>query len=43
MYDLSVGLELKNDFCWNCLYSFRKAFAVIASYGFRSEQLSFTF
>ena len=30
VYDLSVALEWKKDFCWNCLYRFRKAFAVIA-------------
>ena len=42
MYDLSGGLDLKKNFCWNCLYRFRKAFAVIASNGFCWEQLSFT-
>ena len=42
MYDLSAGLNLKKDFCWNCLYRFRKAFGVIASNGFCCQQLSFT-
>ena len=32
---------LKKDFCWDCLYRFRKAFAVIASNGLCYEQLSF--
>ena len=43
VYDLSlsVRLDLKKDFCWNYLYRFRKAFAVIASNGFCCEQLFF--
>ena len=42
MYDLKVGLDLRKDLCWNCLYRFRKAFAVIASNGFCCEQFAFT-
>ena len=39
---LSVGWDLKKDFCWNWLYRFSKAFVVIVSTGFCCEQLSFT-